>query len=305
MTRAGAPVASDTARDLLSSVSALVSSGVEARWIVAHAAGVTTSDLVTQLDAEVGLDVSDAVRDLVDRRLAGEPLQYVLGTWAFRTLELHVDPRALIPRPETEQVVAAALDELGAQHSRLGRDCPVVAVDLGTGSGAIALSLAAEFEPARLLDVWATDVAAEAIELLGQNLAALADRHPDAAARVRVARGSWFDALPVELAGRLALVVSNPPYVSQEEWEELDAVVRDHEPKGALVPGPSGLEALDVLLREAPQWLAPGGSLVVELAPGQARAVKDNALGLGYENPEVREDFAGRPRMLVTRLPLA
>jgi len=305
MSRAGVSVASDTARDLLSSVSAVVGSGVEARWIVAYAAGVTTSDLLTQLDTEVGPAVSDAVRDMVDRRVAGEPLQYVLGTWAFRTLELRVDPRALIPRPETEQVVSAALDELDAQHSRLGRRSPVVAADLGTGSGAIALSLAAEFEPDGLLDVWATDVSAEAIELLGQNLAALADRHPDAAARVRVARGSWFGALPVELAGRLTLVVSNPPYVSQEEWEELDAVVRDREPKGALVPGPSGFEALDVLLHQAPLWLAPGGSLVVELAPGQARTVKDNALELGYENPEVREDLAGRPRMLVTRLPLA
>ena len=99
--------------------------------------------------------------------------------------------------------------------------------------------------------------------------------------------------------------MSNPPYVSQHEWEELDAVVRDYEPRDALVPGPVGLEALDVLLHEAPLWLAPGGSLVVELAPRQARAVKDNAAELGYEKPEVRADLAGRPRMLVTRSPLA
>ena len=118
---------------------------------------------------------------------------------------------------------------------------------------------------------------------------------------MRVAAGSWFEALPPDLAGQLRLVVSNPPYVSASEWEELDPVVRDHEPFGALVPGPTGLEALEVLLHEARRWLAPGGSLVVELAPGQAPHVSYRATELGYVEPHVLDDLSGRQRMLVAR----
>jgi release factor glutamine methyltransferase len=118
-----------------------------------------------------------------------------------------------------------------------------------------------------------------------------------------VAAGSWFDALPPDLAGQVRLVVSNPPYVSASEWEQLDPVVRDFEPFGALVPGPTGLEAIEVLLDGARRWLAPGGSLVVELAPGQAAHVSNRATELGYVDPEVLHDLAGRRRMLVTRRP--
>jgi release factor glutamine methyltransferase len=99
------------------------------------------------------------------------------------------------------------------------------------------------------------------------------------------------------------LVVSNPPYVSQAEWEALDPVVRDHEPVGSLVPGPTGFEAIDAILAEATRWLAPGGSVVVELAPGLARRVTAKATELGYQGPEVRPDLAGRQRMLVARAP--
>ena len=132
----------------------------------------------------------------------------------------------------------------------------------------------------------------------------LSGRSPRAAARVHSASGSWFGALPSELLGRVHLVVSNPPYVSEAEWESLDPVVRDHEPASALVPGPTGFEAIDALLEEAPRWLAPGGSLVVEIAPGQAAAVANGAAELGYEMSEVRDDLAGRHRMLVARTPL-
>jgi release factor glutamine methyltransferase len=239
-----------------------------------------------------------------DRCLSGEPLQYVLGSWSFRALELRVDRRALIPRPETEQVVDAALDELRAQASRVPEGSALVAVDLGTGSGAIALSLASEFPDLGVpLQVWATDSSAAALDLFAENLAALAGPQATAAGLVRVSLGSWFDALPLDLVGTLRLVVSNPPYVSQTEWETLEPSVRDYEPVGALVPGPTGIEAIEAVLVEARRWLTPGGSLVVELAPGQARQVATRASELGYEGPDVRPDLAGRPRMLVTRAP--
>ncbi|HVA03370.1 MAG TPA: peptide chain release factor N(5)-glutamine methyltransferase [Acidimicrobiales bacterium] len=300
-------------RDLLFSVAADVGSAVEARWIVARAAGITASDLLTRLDKEVAPEVSAAVQAMVDRCLAGEPLQYVLGTWSFRTLELSVDRRVLIPRPETEQVVAVALDELSVQSRRLGAAAHLVAVDLGTGSGAIALALASEFggalgsepAPSGPFEVWATDVSRGALDVLEENLVALARRRPEAGARVRVGEGPWFDALPATLAGTVALVVSNPPYVSEAEWEGLEPMVRDHEPKTALVPGPTGLEAIEALLRDAVRWLAPGGSLVVELAPGQADEMRQRAAELGYDQTDVRGDLAGRPRTLVARLPVS
>lgn len=298
-------------RDLLSFASDALGSASEARWVVAHAAGVSTGALVAGSDAVAEPQVSRAVQDMVDRCLAGEPLQYVLGTWAFRSLELRVDPRVLIPRPETEQVAAVALDQLAVQARRVAERAHLVAVDLGAGSGALALSLAVEFEPEPALgparpaaiEVWATDVSSGALEVLGENLTVLATDDPKAAARVRTAEGSWFDALPGSLAGHVALIVSNPPYVSEAEWEVLEPVVRDHEPKAALVPGPTGLEAIEHLLQGASRWLAPGGSLVVELAPGQAETAQRTATQLGYERPEVRVDLAGRPRILVARRP--
>ncbi|MGD0379466.1 MAG: peptide chain release factor N(5)-glutamine methyltransferase [Acidimicrobiales bacterium] len=288
-------------RDLLGATCAALGSAQESRWMVAHVAGLRAGDLVARSDVVVAPEVSDAVADMVQRRLSGEPLQYVLGTWDFRGVEVRVDPRVLIPRPETEQVVGVALEELLSPATGLAPGAPLVAADLGTGSGAIALALASELDPSRLFEVWATDISVGALELCTENLAALARHDPLAAARVRVARGSWFEALPAEVAGALHLVVSNPPYVSAAEWEVLEAGVRDYEPVGALVPGPTGLEAIEVLLEETPRWLAPGGSLVVELAPAQAEAVRRRATDLGFDRVEVRDDLAGRPRMLVAR----
>jgi release factor glutamine methyltransferase len=304
MTPAGASVSTPRLRDLLSSTTAALGSASEARWIVASAASVPVGELAWRQDIAVTAQTSDVVRYMVARRLAGEPLQYVLGSWAFRTLELQVDRRVLIPRPETEQVVTAALDELALQ-ALLGRADPdgseLVVADLGTGSGAIALSLACEFDRRARLEVWATDISAGALEMFARNLHTLSERAPDAAARVRTAQGSWFDALPPALCGRLCLIVSNPPYVSAAEWDALDPVIRDYEPFAALVPGPAGLEAVEVLLQQAARWLAPGGCLVIEIAPAQKTAVMEMAIGLGYANPEVRPDLAGRPRMLMAR----
>lgn len=225
---------------------------------------------------------------MVARRLAGEPLQYVLGRWAFRTLDLAVDPRALIPRPETEQVVEVALAELG------DRSAPVVA-DLGTGSGAVALAVAVERPGAR---VWATDVDPDALALAEANRAGVG-------AEVTLCRGSWYDALPGELRGGVDLVVANPPYVSEEEWPTLPPEVR-REPHRALVAaagsdGTPGLAAVEAVLAGAPGWLAPGGVVVVELAPHQAAAGVRVARRAGLRAVRVAPDLAGRDRAVVGR----
>jgi release factor glutamine methyltransferase len=227
---------------------------------------------------------------MVERRLSGEPLQYALGSWGFRRLDLLVDSRTLIPRPETEIVVEEAMREAARVRPAGG----LVAVDLGTGSGAIALSLAVELAPP--IEVWATDRSDDALAVARANLAGLGGF---AATHVQMAAGDWFDALPSDLKGSVHLVVSNPPYVA--DHENLPAEVADWEPHDALFAGPTGLEAIDAIVGGAPSWLATPGTLVVELAPHQAVEAAALALAAGFGEVEIKPDLAGRDRVLIAR----
>jgi release factor glutamine methyltransferase len=236
---------------------------------------------------------------MVVRRESGEPLQYVVGRWGFRSLDLMLDARVLIPRPETEQVVEVAMEELARAlggPEGIRRDPGPAAADLGTGSGAIALALAAEVPG---LEVWGTDSSEGALAVARANLAGLAGM---AATRVRLARGSWYSALPQQLRGRLSLVVSNPPYVSEAEVAQLPAEVADWEPREALVAGPSGLEAVGAVLAEAPEWLGPGGAAVIEIAPHHEAAATSMARAAGFADVHVRADLSGRSRAVIGRL---
>jgi release factor glutamine methyltransferase len=260
----------------------------EARRIVERASGRDGAEWLVVLDEPVPERALAFFDDMVERRAAGEPLQYVLRRWGFRTLDLLVDCRVLIPRPETEVVVEVAIRELRRSAARR----PLVA-DLGTGSGAIALSLAVEGPDCR---IWATDSSEAALAVARANLSGVGS---PAALRVRLAQGRWFDALPAPLGGQFDLLVSNPPYVA--DGETLPVEVADWEPREALVAGPSGLEAIAELVEAAPRWLAPEGSLVVELAPHQAEHARDLATNAGFSDVEVRPDLTGRPRVLVGR----
>ena len=273
--------------------------GVEARWLVEEASGLDRSGWDTSATARGAGRLSV----MVDRRLSGEPLQYVVGHWAFRGLDLMVDHRALIPRPETEMVAEVALEEAVRTGARRGPPDawatlqPTFAVaDLGTGSGALALALVAELPEA---EVWATDASPSAVAVARANLAAVGL----AATRVRLVEGMWYEALPEDRRGRLRVIVSNPPYVAEAEWAALDREVRDHEPRDALVAGPTGCECLEALVDGGLEWLEPGGALVLELAPHQAGLLSARARAAGYETVEVRPDLAGRPRVLVARKP--
>jgi release factor glutamine methyltransferase len=206
-----------------------------------------------------------------------------------------VDGRVLIPRPETETVVDAALAELDRIRDLRAEGEPLTVVDLGTGSGAIALSIAAE-RPG--VDVWATDVSPAALDVARANLAGVGGH---AAARVRIVEGSWWEALPAEHAGRLDLVVSNPPYVTTAEMAELDPVVADWEPRTALEAGPDGLEDVEAIVSTAPRWLRAGGAVVVEMAPHQTARAAELARRTGFGHVEIRPDLAGRARTLVAR----
>ena len=277
-----------TWRSLVAGAEAAGIDADDLRWIGREASGRTAAEWAAGLD-----DASTAITHarftaMVERRAAGEPLQYVLGSWGFRSLDLLVDRRVLIPRPETEWVVEVALGLLPV-------DGDVVVADLGTGSGAVGLSIAVERWPrARVV---LTDASPGALAVARANLAGLGR----SGTAVEIHEGSWWSAVPSSLRGALDLVVSNPPYVAPAD--ALPPEVADWEPAEALIPGPTGLEALGVILGEAAAWLKPGGWLVCEIGETQGEAALDIAVAGGLVDAEVRPDLTGRDRMVVARRP--
>lgn len=275
----------------------------EARWIVEEASGLDSSELRIRGGGVLATERCVAHLDaMVARRLTGEPLQYVVGHWPFRDLDLMVDRRVLIPRPETEQVAGWALEQLDRLVADgLTRPAPVAqlpdgkatVVDLGSGSGALALAIASE-RPG--VDVWAVERDPDAATVLRANLTGLGR----AGRRVGIAEGSWFDALPGELAARVDLVVSNPPYVATTET--LPSGVLDWEPADALFCGPEGTEAIDVILAAAPRWLAPHGVIVIEIGATQGSRAAAAATSAGFGSVRVARDLAGRDRAVIARM---
>lgn len=250
---------------------------LDAELLLARALGLTRIELYMQFDRPLAEAELAACRELVARRARHEPVAYILGEWGFRRLTLTVDRRALIPRPETEVVVERCLALL---H---GVEAPAV-LDVGTGSGAIALALADEQPGAR---VAAIDASAEALALAAENAARTG-------LDVSLARHDLFAGLP---GGPYDLVVSNPPYVEPEELAGLQPDVREWEPHEALV----GVGATGAVARAALAVLRPGGALVLEAAEGRAGEVAALLGELGYAEVRITSDLAGRERVVEGR----
>ena len=284
----------DEARHRLAGSDGVDSPDVDARRIVEAAAGAAPAEFESALDEPATQRAAAWFHSMLARRGAGEPLQYVVGSWSFRTLDLMVDRRVLIPRPETEVVAGFAVDEVASRSATPGGDREVIVADLGTGSGAIALSVAVECPQAR---VFATDVSTEALAVASANLAGIGR----AATRVTLHEGDWFEALPGALQGSVDVVVSNPPYIGTSE--ELPPVVADWEPAVALWSGPTGDEAVQRVVGEAPRWLRPGGTLVLEVASHRAQASAGLAADAGFAKIRVEQDVAGLDRVVIARLP--
>ena len=260
---------------------------LESEWMLAALLGV--SRLQLHLDEDVPLTEEQALRyrQMVERRAKREPLQYVIGHTQFRDLELRCDPRALIPRPETEVLVGIVLD-----WARTRGDARLRALDIGTGTGAIALSFAHEGGFERVV---ATDVSADALALAAENREA-----SGLGAIVELRAGSLY--APLGDDERFDAIVSNPPNVASDERATLATEIVDWEPETALFAGERGLDVIEPLVRGAAARLERPGLLALELAPDQAEEVAALARAAGFDHVRIIEDLAGRARIVAASL---
>jgi release factor glutamine methyltransferase len=281
----------DTLRDAIARLSATSDvARSDAEELLSRLLGVGRGELRAMVGRTLTADERARFDAWLARRIAGEPVQYITGRAAFRDLDLAVDRRVLVPRPETEGLVEAVLETLAAERARW----PLPAVlDLGTGSGAIALAIAHEWPAA---SVTATDASEDALAVARANASVLG-----LAERVTFASGDWFDAVGSD--ERFEVIVSNPPYIGLGEADSLPADVRDWEPHAALfAEDDQGVSAAREILEDAPRHLVAGGLLALELSESNVRQVASWLEGAhDWSGVEVREDLSGRPRVLLAR----
>lgn len=262
---------------------------LDAEVLLAHVRGCDRIQLYTAFEDIPDPEQRTAFRNLVRRRGEGTPVAYLVGYREFYSLRLKVNENVLIPRPETEHVVIEALDA-AKSLSVSGR--PIRIADVGTGSGAIAIAIAKHLPGA---EITATEIDPAAMQVAASNL----EQH-GVGESVRLVEGNLLEAIEPGL--RFDILCSNPPYVSESEFAELEPGVREHEPRGSLVSGPTGMEVIEQLVSLAPERLEPGGYLIVELSP----MIADPCLQLAESNPKLTgahlvKDLDGNKRVLVAR----
>ena len=265
----------------------------EARWLCEHASGLDASEFNSGLSELVSERCGAALREMVRRRILGEPLQYVMQCWSFRHLDVLIDPRVLIPRPETELVVQVALDSVRSTAQKI--DSKMRIVDLGTGSGVIGLALASEL-PIASAEVWLTDISNDALDVARANLAGLGLVDGD----VHIAQGDWFSALPSDLKNSFDLIISNPPYIAVYD-ASVESVVRDYEPHLALYAGTDGMDAHRQIISQASEWLVARGLLVLEIGHEQGLEIRNLLEENGFDSIEIRQDYSQRDRIALAR----
>lgn len=260
----------------------------EALWLLAYALGRSHHELISQRDHALSGEELVRAESVVSRRMAHEPLQYILGTQEFCGLEFHVNPAVLIPRPETELLVQAVVREGGFAEG-------AVLVEVGTGSGCVAVTLATILSGVR---IFALDCSGDALTVARSN----GERH-GVSDNITWKEGDLLSALgDSNLVGAVDAVVSNPPYIAEAAWGDLQPEVRDFEPRVALVAGKNGTEFHERLLNDARPFLVPGGLLVMELGQGQAAVVRQAAERAGgYRGLQTVRDEAGIERVMIAR----
>jgi release factor glutamine methyltransferase len=257
---------------------------LEAEILLAHALDVERLHLYLSPDKPLTADERSRYRTVVQERHSGVPLQHLIGEVSFFGLRFKVRKDALIPRPETEELLERAL-------KLAPRDRPARCIDLGTGSGVIAVCLARFLPQASVV---AVDVAPDALQLARENA-----RMNSVEERVEFLESDWF----ASVSGRFDLVVSNPPYVATEDLPNLPPEVRDHEPRVALDGGENGVERLETLIGQVVERLLPCGTLLLEIGRGQAETIADWLRSSGLVEVDVETDAAGAERFVIARCP--
>ena len=262
------------------------SAGQEALWIIEHALRLPTHQIVADRDRVLSFAEQQAAKALIGRRVAREPLQYILGTQEFCGLEFDVNPAVLIPRPETELLVETVVQRIPVERQ-------ATIIDVCTGSGCIAVTIARLRPRARVI---ATDLSNASLNIAKQN----AVRHA-VSERITWIEGDLLGPLSdPKLEGGIDLIVSNPPYIAEADWAMLQPEIRLFEPRSALVAGPQGTELHERLLQEAGRYLAPDGALIMEIGAGQARALRRVVNQIfGYRFHQLVYDAAGLERALI------
>lgn len=264
---------------------------LEAELLVMHLLGIDRARLYARLDEELSPDEEQALAQLIDRRLSHEPIAYIIGHREFFGHDFHVAPGVLIPRAESELLVEKALEKIEPTGEKLstpekGEKSEKIA-DIGTGSGAIAISLALLLPKAK---IYATDISPRALEIARLNL----EKH-GVQDRVHLLQGDLLDPLPEPVD----IIIANPPYIRDEEVNQLSAEIRMCEPMVALVGGRDGLDKVRQLLVNAPEKLRPGGSILLEIGPGHGLALTAWAKDLfPGAKVELAHDLSGRERVL-------
>jgi len=261
---------------------------LQVELLLAHVLKMPRMNLYLNFDRALNPQELDALRTLVQRRGAREPLQYIVGSVSFCGLELAVNRSVLIPRPETEVLAERAWNFLKSTAESNG---PAQALDLCTGSGCLAIAIAAKVPTAQIC---ATDLSTEALVVARQNV----ERH-GLGARVSLGRGDLFEA--VARQAKFNLIVSNPPYIPSGEIEKLDPEVRDFEPRSALDGGGDGLDVIRRIAAEAAHFLKPGGRVMLELEEDGAGAAQKVFAAAQWIVEALEPDLAGKPRILIAR----
>lgn len=259
----------------------------EAEWILSHELGMSRLNLYLQFERELTEQELERLREKVRKRAQRIPLAYVLGSAVFCGIELKVSPAVLIPRPETELLAEESFLWVKEYSKQLDRSIRIL--DIGTGSGCLAIFFALKFPNA---EVVAVDISKDALELAKENA-----RHYEVEDRIKFILSDVFSAIPTDF--KFDLIVSNPPYIPTDQIEFLQPEVKDYEPRVAIDGGKDGLSVIKKIAKEGINFIKPGGRLYMEFAFGQADQIKDLFSRLGWRILSIIPDLQNIPRILV------